>query len=189
MTPDTDALLAEIRRVRDEADCIANAAQVEAALARMAAAIRARLADANPLVYAVLNGGLIVAGRLVPRLDFPLELSYLHATRYGHALQGATLAWRVPPAHEPAGRHVLVIDDILDEGHTLLGICEALEQRGAKRVWTAVLVDKVHRRKARSNLRADFTGLEAPDRYLFGCGMDYKGYWRNVDGIYAVKGG
>ena len=89
--------LEEIKRARDEADCLANDATVEAALERMAAEITARLANANPLVYAVMNGGLIFAGRILPRLPFPLEVAYLHATRYGHALQGTLLDWRVRP--------------------------------------------------------------------------------------------
>lgn len=83
--------LEEIKRARDEADCLADDATVEAALDRMAQAITERLADRNPLVYAVMNGALIFAGRILPRLPFPLELAYLHASRYGNALQGTQL--------------------------------------------------------------------------------------------------
>jgi hypoxanthine phosphoribosyltransferase len=89
--------LEQIKRAMDEADCLADDATVEAALDSMAEAITARLADRNPLVYAVMNGGLIFAGRILPRLPFPLEVAYLHASRYGHALQGTLLDWRVRP--------------------------------------------------------------------------------------------
>jgi len=178
----------EIRRAREEADCLADAATVEAALDRMAAEITARLANANPLVYAVMNGGLILAGRILPRLPFPLEVAYLHATRYGHAIQGTLLDWRVRPTQDLRGRTVLVLDDILDEGHTLKAIIEHLKDEGATAVLSAVLVHKLHERKAAPGMRADFTGLDIADRFLFGCGMDYKGYWRNAPGIYAVKG-
>ena len=154
----------------------------------MAAEITARLADANPLVYAVMNGGLILAGRILPRLPFPLEVAYLHATRYGHAIQGTLLDWRVRPTQDLRGRTVLVLDDILDEGHTLEAIIAHLKEEGAAEVLSAVLVHKLHERKAKPGMRADFTGLDIPDRFLFGCGMDYKGYWRNAPGIYAVKG-
>lgn len=180
-------LLDEIRRVRAAADCLASAAEVDAAYARMAAAITQRLGTANPLIFTVMNGGVVAAGQLLPRLDFPLETGYLHATRYGQALQGAALDWRVRPTHNPAGRSVLVIDDILDEGHTLAAICRELRELGAAEVLTAVLVHKLHERKAEAGMRADFTGLDIADRFLFGCGMDYKGYWRNAPGIYAVK--
>ena len=154
----------------------------------MAEAITTRLADTNPLVYTVMNGGLIFAGRLLPRLPFPLEVAYLHATRYGHAIQGTLLDWRVRPTQDLRGRTVLVLDDILDEGHTLNAIIEHLKAEGASTVLSAVLVHKLHERKAYPGMRADFTGLDIADRFLFGCGMDYKGYWRNAPGIYAVKG-
>ena len=180
--------LEEIKRAMDEADCLADDATVEAALDRMAEEITARLADRNPLVYAVMNGGLILAGRILPRLPFPLEVTYLHATRYGHALQGTLLDWRVRPTQDLRGRTVLVLDDILDEGHTLKAIIEHLKAEGSAEVLSAVLVHKLHDRKATPGMRADFSGLDIADRFLFGCGMDYKGYWRNAPGIYAVKG-
>ena len=180
--------LEEIERALVEADCLADDATVEAALDRMAADITVRLADANPLVYAVMNGGLIFAGRILPRLPFPLEVAYLHATRYGHAIQGTLLDWRVRPTQDLRGRTVLVLDDILDEGHTLKAIIEHLKDEGAAEVLSAVLVHKLHDRKATPGMRADFSGLDIADRFLFGCGMDYKGYWRNAPGIYAVKG-
>lgn len=181
--------LDEVKRAMAEADCLATPAQVGAALDRMATAITTRLADRNPICYCVMNGGLVIAGRLLSRLDFPLEVAYLHATRYGHALNGTTmLDWRVRPTQDLEGRTVLVIDDILDEGHTLEAIVAHCREEGAAEVLTAVLVDKQHGRKARPGLRADFHGLEIPDRFLFGCGMDYKGYWRNAPGIYALKG-
>ncbi|MCK9986751.1 MAG: hypoxanthine phosphoribosyltransferase [Azoarcus sp.] len=184
MTVDLD----EIIRVREEADCLADGATVNAALDRMAAEITARMADRNPLVYVVMNGGMILAGQILPRLPFPLELAYLHATRYGHALKGADLDWRMRPTQDLRGRAVLVLDDILDEGHTLHSILEYLKGEGASEVRSAVLTHKLHERKAYPGMRADFTGLDVADRFLFGCGMDYKGYWRNAPGIYAVKG-
>ena len=78
--------------------------------------------------------------------------------------------------------------DILDEGHTLAAIVEYLRDEGAAEVRTAVLVHKQHPRKAYPGMRADFTGLDVADRFLFGYGMDYQGYWRNAPGIFAVRG-
>ncbi|GAB4062815.1 hypoxanthine-guanine phosphoribosyltransferase [Uliginosibacterium sediminicola] len=187
-SPTTEALLADVRQVRDEADCLATPMQVERALDTMAEAITTRLADANPLVFTIMNGGLILAGRILPRLLFPLELDYLHATRYGHALNGTLLDWRVRPTRDLKGRSVLVLDDILDEGYTLKAVMEYLRAEGASEVLCAVLVDKDHDRKAEPGMKPDFCGLQMPDRFLFGCGMDYKGYWRNAPGIYALKG-
>jgi hypoxanthine phosphoribosyltransferase len=180
--------LDEIRRIRTEADCLCSAQQIETALDTLGQQITARLGNSNPLVYTVMNGGLIFAGRLLPRLDFPLETAYLHATRYGHRTTGTLLDWRVRPTQDLRNRSVLILDDILDEGHTLAAIIEHLKSEGAREVLTAVLVHKIHDRKAYPGMRADFSGLDVEDRFLFGCGMDYKGYWRNTDGIYAVKG-
>jgi len=177
-----------IRSMLDEADCLADEATVEAALDRMAADICARCGDSNPLLYVVMNGGLILAGKLLPRLPFPLEVAYLHATRYGHALQGDQIDWRVPPTLPAKGRTVIVVDDILDEGYTLAAIIDRLRADGAQRVYSAVLVHKLHERKAQPGMRADFTGLDIADRFLFGYGMDVRGYWRNAPGIYALKG-
>lgn len=182
------SVLEEIKQAYAEADCLATQSDVDVALDRMAGEITARLQDSNPLIYAVMNGGLIVAGQLIARLNFPLETAYLHATRYGHALNGNLLDWRVRPTQDLQDRTVLVIDDILDEGHTLAAICANLRQEGAHEVLTAVLVHKRHERKAIPGMRADFTGMDIEDRFLFGCGMDYKGYWRNAPGIFALKG-
>ncbi|MDR0634097.1 MAG: hypoxanthine-guanine phosphoribosyltransferase, partial [Azoarcus sp.] len=126
--------LNDLLHMRDEAEILADEAMVEAALDRMAAAITARLADADPIVFAVMNGGMVPTGRLLPRFDFPLELSYLHATRYGDATQGEEIEWRVCPTDCVQGRTVLVIDDVLDVGHTLVAIIDRLRELGAREV-------------------------------------------------------
>ncbi len=180
--------LAHIRQVMEEADCLFDEATVEAAISQMAAKINAELAERNPVVFCVMNGGLIISGKLVSQLNFPLELSYLHATRYRNETTGGELFWKAKPEISFIDREVLIIDDILDEGHTLAAIIEFCKHAGASAVHTAVLVDKQHDRKARPDLKADYGGLECEDRNIFGYGMDYKGYWRNAAGIYALKG-
>lgn len=177
-----------IQQVFDEADCLCTESEVEAAIDRIAAQLNAQLKDRNPLFYCVMNGGLVFAGRLLPRLHFPLQVDYMHATRYRQETSGGELGWKVKPEHSPKGRCVLIVDDILDEGHTLAAIIDYCKKEGAAEVFTAALVDKKHDRKAYPNMKCDFTGLEVADRFLFGYGMDYKGYWRNAPGIYAVKG-
>lgn len=180
--------LDQIRRIRAEADCLVTPEAIDAAIDRLAGEITQQLADANPIVFVVMNGGVIFSGRLLPKLPFPLETSYLHATRYGDRIRGEQLEWRAQPAQSVHGRSVLVLDDILDEGRTLHAILNHLRADGAAQVYSAVLVHKQHERKAVPGLRADFTGVDVADRFLFGCGMDYKGYWRNAPGIYAVRG-
>ncbi|WP_106477124.1 hypoxanthine-guanine phosphoribosyltransferase [Phytohalomonas tamaricis] len=178
----------DMRTLMEQADCLVPQAAVETALDRMAEEITAKLGDKLPVFYCVMNGGLITTGHLLTRLGFPLEVDYLHATRYRGGLRGGELFWRVSPEVPMAGRHVVIVDDILDEGATLAAILEYCKEAGAKSVSTAVLVDKRHNRKAVPGLKADFCSLDVEDRYVFGFGMDYKGYWRNAPGIFAPKG-
>ena len=136
----------------------------------------------------------VAAGPLVWRLKAlaapqplgdPLDFDYLDVSRYGQATAGGALSWRVEPSLAVAGRTLLVVDDILDEGITLAAIRDRLLQMGAAACFTAVLADKLNGR--RKPLRADFVALTVPDRFLFGFGMDARGAWRNLPAIYAMR--
>ena len=170
-------------KVLQEADCLHTAEAVELALADMATRITQAIADTDPLVICVMTGGVVPFGKLLPRLQFPLQIDYVHATRYGKRLQGGQLQWMSGPHQNPKGRTVLLIDDILDEGATLAGIESRYRAEGAREVYKAVMV--VKDRPRTHDVKIDFAGLDVPDRYVFGYGMDYKGYLRNVSGIYA----
>ena len=85
-----------------------------------------------------------------------------------------------------ADRHVVIVDDIYDEGTTLAALIDACTQRGARTVKTCVLVDKLHDRKQDSNYHADYVALQTPDRFLVGFGMDYQGFGRNLPGLYVL---
>lgn len=178
----------EMKKVRDNARELFSLAQIDEAIARLAQELTQTYSDKAPVLITVMNGGLVLAGKLVQHLGFPLEMDYLHATRYRGETSGGDIEWIVTPTMPLTGRHVVILDDILDVGTTLLAIIEACKKQGAESVATCVLVDKKHDRKAAEGLKADFTGVEAEDAYLFGCGMDYKNYWRNAPGIYAVEG-
>ncbi|HBG07140.1 MAG: hypoxanthine-guanine phosphoribosyltransferase [Geobacteraceae bacterium GWC2_58_44] len=179
-------VLRDMDDIRREADCLWSAEEVEAALSRMAQEITERLEGTDPLAFCIMNGGLFVTGKLVEKLPFALELDYLHATRYGAETCGGTLEWKVRPERPLKGRTVLLVDDILDEGVTLAEIIRYCKEAGAAEVYSAVLVDKIHDRKA-AGVKADFVGLHVEDRFLFGCGMDIAGYWRNLPALYAMK--
>jgi hypoxanthine phosphoribosyltransferase len=177
---------AEARQVLTEADLLVPAEDVASALDRLAETITARLADRHPLVLTVMGGAVVFAGQLLPRLAFPLECDYIHATRYRNTTSGHDIEWRVEPGTSVAGRTVLVLDDILDEGVTLAAIRQRLLSQGAGECLVAVLTEKDLGRD--KPVRADFVGLRLPNRYVFGCGMDVRGAWRNLPAIYAVKG-
>jgi hypoxanthine phosphoribosyltransferase len=177
-----------LQQVLEGAQLLHDAAAVRLALDRMAAAISTELADAHPVVLCVLTGGIIPTGHLLTRLTFPLEIDYLHATRYRGATQGEHVQWVCRPETSLRDRTVLVVDDILDEGHTLADILAFCRDAGATQTYSAVLVEKLHARRTDA-VTADFVGLHVEDRYVFGFGMDFKGHFRNLDGIYAVMDG
>jgi hypoxanthine phosphoribosyltransferase len=178
-------MLKEINLVKQHARRLHSEEEVEAALDRMAEAITNALADSNPLVLCVINGGIIATGKLLPRLNFLLTLDSIHASRYRNQTSGSDIHWLFKPTTPISGRTVLVVDDILDEGHTLHAIAEWCREQGASAVYTAVLLDKAL--DYDKPIQPDFVGLSVANHYLFGYGMDYKGYLRNAAGIYACK--
>lgn len=169
----------------ENSDPVASAEEVHAAIRRTAAEVCDRLSASYPLVLVVMGGAVVFAGQLLPLLRFPLDLDYIHASRYGAAIRGGGIEWRVPPPEGVSGRTVLVVDDILDGGETLRAIRDRLLELRAERVLSAVLVEKMLSRSR--PIAADFVGLRIPDRFVFGCGMDAKGYWRNLPEIRAIR--
>ena len=172
-------------QVLREADLVCSEQEVGRAVERVAAEVSARLADANPLVLSVMGGAVVFTGRLLPLLHFPLELDYLHVTRYDGRTRGSEVRWKAGPRTDIRGRTLLVVDDILDEGDTLAAVRERLLADGAAAFFSAVFADKdIGRAKP---IQADFVGVRVPDRYVFGFGMDVNEYWRNLPAIYALK--
>ena len=169
----------------ENSDTIAGAEEVQAAVRRVASQIEERLSSAYPMVLAVMGGAVVFAGQLLPLLRFPLDFDYIHASRYGAATRGSGVEWKVSPPGLVQGRTVLVLDDILDHGQTMNAIRTRLLELGAREFLCAVLVEKTLGLK--KPIAADFVGLTIPERFVFGCGMDAKGYWRNLPEIRAMK--
>jgi hypoxanthine phosphoribosyltransferase len=174
----------EAWQILRSAERLVSAREVEATLQRLAGEITARISDRMPLVLTVMGGAVVFSGHLLPRLAFPLELDYVHVTRYGNTTRGESVEWTVRPRVPVHGRIVLVLDDILDEGITLAAIREELFADGAKEVFCAVFADKAIGRD--KPIAADFVGVTLPNRYVFGFGMDVRGAWRNLPEIYAL---
>ena len=169
----------------EAAELIHSAAAVDAAIERVAVEIAATLKDRYPLVLSVMGGAVVFTGRILPMLNFPLDFDYIHASRYGAATNGGPVDWKVEPKGNVSGRVVLVLDDILDIGDTMLAIRQRILGLGAEAFYSAVLTDK--KKSQAKPVYADFVGLSLPDRYVFGCGMDAHGLWRNLPAIYALK--
>jgi hypoxanthine phosphoribosyltransferase len=173
-------------KMLDESDLVCSAAEIDRAIEQVAAAVTTEFSDRYPLVLCVMNGALFFCARLLPLLRFPLHLDYVHASRYGDSkIDGRHVHWKVEPGEGVQARHVLVVDDILDEGDTLAAIKAKVLERGAASCKVAVLTDKI--RPGRKPIVPDFTGLRIPDRFVFGCGLDAYGLWRNLPAIYALK--
>ena len=168
-----------------ESDLICSADDVNKAIVRVAGEVTARLASTYPLVLTVMGGGVFFSGQILPLLRFPLDFDYIHATRYGSATAGTEVSWRVAPPESVKGRTILVLDDILDGGNTMLAIRKRVLDLGAEAFYAAVLTEKTL--ASPKPIGADFVGLRVPDRFVFGCGMDARGYWRNLPEIHAMK--
>lgn len=176
--------------VLDDAELVHDRSALDAAIETMADAIRDDYIDDDrpPLFVTIMHGGLPFAAQLgfaLGERGLDLEFDYLHATRYRGNTSGSRLAWLHRPATPMEGRRVLLVDDILDEGHTLKAVTRWCEDQDAADVRVAVLAVKLHDRRV-EGVEADYAGVEVPDRYVFGYGMDFHEQGRNLPAIYAL---
>jgi hypoxanthine phosphoribosyltransferase len=176
-----------LKQVEQTAKCLFTGAQVELALDKMAEELRENFSDTMPVFLCVVVGGIVTLGQLLTRISFPLEVDYVHVTRYQGEFSGKSeLKWLAQPATSLNGRTVILVDDIIDGGITLKAIHDYAVKSGAKNIYSAVLVDKPGSREANGLQRADVVGLTVGNEFIYGYGMDYKNYLRNARGIFAV---
>ena len=180
-------MIKDIHQLYAKSTLMYSSQDIQNSLDRMAKEIEAKIGDKDPVVICVMTGGLITTGHLMTRLNFHLQMDYVHATRYQGEMEGGQLEWIARPRTDLEGRTVLIVDDILDAGITLAEIKKAFLEQGAKEVYTAVMIDKIRQRPAEGLQKADFVGLTIEDHFIFGFGLDYKGYLRNSSGIYQVN--
>ncbi|MBK7353589.1 MAG: hypoxanthine-guanine phosphoribosyltransferase [Nitrosomonas sp.] len=177
--------LENVQQILKHAELIYTPQSLNLAIERLAKEISAVLSEQFPLVLSVMGGAIVFTGQLLPLLNFPLDFDYVHASRYNHAFQGSTLHWKIAPPAHVSGRVILVLDDVLDEGHTMAAVRQRVLAMGATQFYCAVLADKTIGKE--KPIRADFVGITLPNRLVFGFGIDIKGMWRNLPAIYAVK--
>ena len=184
-----DFHFARARSLLDNAEEIFDQKAVDAAVRRVAATLNDRFGNpddaAFPLVLGVMGGAVVFTGQLLPQLSFPLEFDYIHVSRYGDDDQGGRVVWKVIPRPNVAGRTIIVLDDILDEGETLAHVKQRLLDMGAAEVIITVFADKTIKRS--KPVKADIVGLTIPDKFVVGFGMDVYGYWRNLPGLWAIR--
>ncbi len=186
---DTEFHRDKARALIADAELLFDEAAVQKAVDQVAQRLNQRFDSdegvAFPLVLGVMGGAVVFCGQLLTRLTFPLEFDYMHVTRYGSQDQGGKIEWKVIPRSNVQGRTVIVLDDILDEGETLAHVKERLLDMGASEVVLAVFADKDIGKK--KPVTADYVGLNLPNKFVVGYGMDAYGYWRNLPGIWAIK--
>uniref|UniRef100_E6QQ05 Hypoxanthine phosphoribosyltransferase n=1 Tax=mine drainage metagenome TaxID=410659 RepID=E6QQ05_9ZZZZ len=172
------------QQILDTADLICDAETVNEAIHQLAIRITADYQHRFPLMLTVMNGGMMFAGQLLLQLNFPLQCDHIHVSRYRMNTKGGQLEWLSMPSVSISGQQVLLLDDILDEGHTLNAIKQELFKMGAATVACAVLTEKLT--NTIKPIQAEYVGLTLPNRFVFGCGMDINGVWRNLPAIYAI---
>ena len=174
-----------IIQVRDNADILITKKEINQAIDLVAKDIETSLENEVPIILCVMKGGLMFTAALMQRISSPMVLDYIHVDRYRNRTQGSSIHWHKEPDTTLKDRIVIIVDDILDEGYTLQELIAYCHAKGAKKVLSAVLLKK-NLSKTPVKVVPDFIGLEVADRYVFGWGMDYKGYLRNLSSIYAI---
>jgi len=174
------------RVLLENSTLLAGSVEVKAAISEMAQAINAFYGDREIIMVIVMTGGVMPAAWLAEKLKMPVQMDFVHATRYSGQTEGGEIEFRVPSRLNLEGREVLIVDDIYDIGLTLQMIERYCRSRGAKSVNSAVLVRKIHDRKT-SGTPPAFIGMDVEDKYIFGCGMDAHEHWRHLDEIRALE--
>lgn len=158
--------------------------EIDSALNQVAKQLNKHFGQDPVVVLSVLQGGLVTTGTLLPKLTFPMQLDSVCISRYRKNTQGGTLIWKQRPSVDLSNQNILIVDDIFDEGVTLSEVKSYCLAEGCREVVSMALLDKQHQNKI-ANDTLDYNALTVGDQYVFGFGMDYKGYLRNAPGIYA----
>ncbi len=174
------ALPPEIERV------LLSPAAIDDLVAGLAARLERDYAGRRPLLMGVLTGAVVFVADLVRRLQTPLELDFLSVSSYGQqAVRGAELRWEKTPTLPLAGRHVIVVEDIVDTGETLAELLAWCRQQGPASLACCALLNKPDRRTA--ELQVDYLGCDIPDEFVVGYGLDYAQCFRNLPYVGVLK--
>lgn len=161
---------------------------IAAAVRRVAEGVLDDLHAPELTVMAVLNGALIFTADLVRHLDVPLRIETVRAKSYrGAGTAAGALTLRMDDVTRLAGRHVLLVDDILDTGRTMQRLRAEVAAQEPASVRIAVLLDKPSRRAV--DIEADYVGIELPDVFVVGYGLDFDERWRNLPDVHALETG
>jgi len=154
-------------------------------IGRIAAQLTEDYCQKNPLVVCVLNGAAIFHADLIRGMPIPLSVDYIRVSSYGQGMRSSgALTFTAYPSTEIHGRNVIVVEDIVDSGLTSARIREYLTEQGAASVAVAALLFKPE--AFRGNIPPEFVGIEIPDSFVVGFGLDFAQQGRNLPAIYAL---
>lgn len=162
-----------------------NEDEINQAIDNLATQLNKDYADKEVAFLTIMNGGMIFASSLSMRLNIDMEMDYLQLSRYGKSQTGGQLVWKYQPEINMHNRHVILCDDIYDEGHTLEAAHNWCIKQGAQSARSVVLVHKNHDRTY-AHYKPDYVALEIPDHYIFGFGMDLEEKLRQLPAIYYL---
>ena len=168
-------------------DDMISAKAIAARVESMAVEINNHFADTQQLVViGLLRGSFMFISDLVRELDLPVEVDFLETSSYGDSMQSSREVRILKDLRgEIKDRDILVVEDIVDTGHTLSHVIHLLESRQPKRMMVCALLDKPERREV--DVRADLVGFEIEDKFVVGYGIDYAQRNRNLPYIGAVR--
>lgn len=175
-----------LQTIHKDAECLFTEQSIQAGIMELANKLEARLFDKNPVFMSIMNGALFFTVDLLKQFNFPLQFDYLHLSRYQGKTQAADIVWHCHPKRSLDNRCVVLLDDIFDQGYSLQAAAEACHALGAQEIITVVLLKK-HLENAKQLGEPDYFVFECPERYVFGYGMDYQHYFRNLSAIYALN--
>jgi hypoxanthine phosphoribosyltransferase len=168
-------------------DEMISAKQIAARIEALATEIEREFANTDKLVVVgLLRGSFVFIADLVRELDLPVEVDFLEASSYGNAMESSREVRILKDLRAPIeGRDVLVVEDIVDTGHTLFHVIGLLQARKPRKLRTIALLDKPAKREAQ--IKADWTGFEIPDEFVVGYGIDFAQRNRNLGYIGKVR--
>jgi len=144
-----------------------------------------RSSEDIPVVLCVMNGALLFAGELISRLDFPLEVMSVKLSSYAGTESTGSIREISSISGDVKGRRVLVVEDIVDTGHTVEYLSKLLKAKGAAdvKICTILLKPEVYK----NTIPLDFVAMEIPNRFIVGFGLDYNEIGRNLKDIYVLE--
>ncbi len=158
--------------------------KIDDAISKMAVKMNDELKDKTPIFVVILNGSFMFAGDLMKKMDFPCEISFIKLSSYSGTQSTENVKELIGFNEEIKGRTIVIVEDIIDSGLTLAGVTKQLDQMGAGDVKVATLLYKPAAFK--EHYKIDYIGLEIPNDFIVGYGLDYNQQGRNYKDIYKI---